>query len=60
MTTFEPVTGDYADEERLPLLNLSEARQAVVLLLHLADDTVEGQEAERLARDLGARLPAPE
>ena len=60
MDTFEPVTGNYPAEERLPLLTLSEARRAVVLLQHLADDTVEGREAEDLAHDLAARLPSPE
>ncbi|MFF9199984.1 hypothetical protein ACF09L_32735 [Streptomyces sp. NPDC014779] len=60
MNSFEPPTGDYPDDERLPLLTLDEARRAVALLLHLADDSAEGREAGQLAHDLALRLPAPE
>lgn len=51
-------TGSYPSDPRLPLLTLPEARAAVRLLMHLADDSVEGREARELALDVGARLPA--
>lgn len=52
-----PPTGTYLTEPRLPLLTLAEARDAVRLLMHLADDSVEGREARDLAADIGVRLP---
>ncbi|MFD7861839.1 hypothetical protein [Streptomyces sp. NPDC059783] len=58
MDSFPPVTGDYPTDPRVPLLTLAEAQDAVRLLLHLADDSVEGQEARDLAADIGARLPS--
>lgn len=53
-----PPTGTYPSDPRLPLLTLAEARDAVRLLMHLADDSVEGREARDLAADLGSRLPS--
>lgn len=53
-------TGTYSTAPRLPLLTLDEAREAVRLLLHLADDTAAGREAVQLAGELGLRLPAPD
>lgn len=55
-----PPTGTYPSDPRLPLLTLAEARDAVRLLMHLADDSTEGREAAQLAGELGVRLPAPE
>ncbi|MFG3136079.1 hypothetical protein ACGFZA_07635 [Streptomyces sp. NPDC048211] len=53
-----PPTAPYPSDPRLPLLTLTEARDAVRLLMHLADDSPEGREARELALDVGARLPA--
>lgn len=53
-----PPTGTYPTDPRLPLLTLAEARAAVRLLMHLADDSAEGREARELALDIGVRLPA--
>ncbi|MFI6771163.1 hypothetical protein [Streptomyces sp. NPDC050355] len=48
-----------ADEERLPLLTLGEARAAVELLQRLADGRGDGAFAARqLAGKLARRLPA--
>ncbi|MEV0917869.1 hypothetical protein AB0I93_26875 [Streptomyces sp. NPDC049967] len=58
MDSFSPPTGTYPSEPRLPLLTLTEARDAVRLLMHLADDSLEGQEARELASDIGVRLSA--
>ncbi|MFF7183108.1 hypothetical protein [Streptomyces sp. NPDC008121] len=60
METCEPVTGDYPDELRLPLLTASEARAAVgyMHLLETLDLTPRGQAAGQLASDLARRLPA--
>lgn len=58
MDVFEPVTGDYPNEPREPLLTFTEAREAVRLLQLLADDEEEGQAARQLLGDLAARLPA--
>ncbi|MEU9861304.1 hypothetical protein AB0D99_10530 [Streptomyces sp. NPDC047971] len=55
-----PVTDDYPDPTRLPLISLYEAREAMELLLHFADDTSEGWAAGELARVLAARLPTEE
>ncbi|MFE9850289.1 hypothetical protein ACFYPN_15965 [Streptomyces sp. NPDC005576] len=51
-------TASHPSDPRLPLLTLEEARAAVRLLMHLADDSVEGREAAELAGVLGMRLPA--
>lgn len=48
----------YSSDPRLPLLTLPEARDVVRLLMWLADDSEEGREAERLAGDIGLRLPS--
>ncbi|WP_329616439.1 hypothetical protein OG244_28335 [Streptomyces brevispora] len=53
-----PPTDPYPSGPRLPLLTLAEARDAVRLLMLLADDSVEGREARDLAADLGSRLPS--
>ncbi|MFD3998869.1 hypothetical protein [Streptomyces sp. NPDC058583] len=58
MDTFPPVSGDYTDAPRLPLVTLDEARQAVEVLLHLEDESEEGWAARHLAHELAARLPA--
>ncbi|MGW2594804.1 hypothetical protein ACWCXC_31690 [Streptomyces sp. NPDC001515] len=56
---FSPTpTDSYPADPRLPLLTLPEARDAVRLLMHLADDTEAGREARELALEVGARLPA--
>ncbi|WP_329123948.1 hypothetical protein [Streptomyces sp. NBC_01353] len=60
MNTFSPVSGDYPDAPRLPLITLAEARQAVELLTHFGDDTDEGRAAFQLAGDIALRLPAAE
>lgn len=53
-----PPTTSYPTDPRVPLLTLAEAREAVRLLLHLADDSMEGREARELALNIGVRLPA--
>lgn len=53
-----PPTGTYPTDPRLPLLTLTEARDAVRLLMHLADDSPAGREARELALNLGSRLPS--
>lgn len=53
-----PPTGTYPTEPRLPLLALAEARDAVRLLMHLADGSAEGREARELAADVAGRLPS--
>lgn len=55
-----PVTGDYPDDPRLPLLTAAEAREAVgyLLLLESLDLTLRGRAAGQLAGDLARRLPA--
>lgn len=53
-----PPTGTYPSDPRLPLLTLSEARDAVRLLMHLADDSAEGREARELAAEVAGRLPS--
>ncbi|MCX5158115.1 hypothetical protein OOK39_02215 [Streptomyces sp. NBC_00264] len=58
MDSYPPVTGTYPTDPRLPLLTLDEAREAVRLLGHFADDSPEGKAAGDLAADLGRRLPA--
>lgn len=57
MDSFPP-TGTYPTDPRLPLLTLAEARDAVRLLMHLADDSLEGREARELAAEVAARLPS--
>lgn len=51
-------TAPYPSDPRLPLLTLPEARDAVRLLMLLADDSEAGREARNLAAEVGARLPA--
>lgn len=53
-----PPTAPYPSDPRLPLLTLAEARDAVRLLMLLADDSEAGLEARDLAAEVGARLPA--
>jgi hypothetical protein len=60
MSAFQPITDEYHDEPRLPLLTLTEARAAVRLLRSRADDSADGREAAQLAYDLASRLPADE
>lgn len=48
----------YPSDPRLLLLTLAEARDAVRLLMLLADDSEAGREARDLAGELGVRLPA--
>ncbi|MFB7424714.1 hypothetical protein ACFC0K_15725 [Streptomyces hydrogenans] len=50
----------FTDDPRVPLITLTEVREAVVLLLHLSEqDTEEGHRAGQLASDLALRLPEP-
>ncbi|MGW9245782.1 hypothetical protein [Streptomyces badius] len=51
-------TGSYPAAPRVPLITLEEAREAVRLLLHFADDSPEGQAAGAWAADVALRLPA--
>lgn len=53
-----PPTAPYPSDPRLPLLTLAEARDAVRLLMHLADDSTEGREARELAAEVAGRLPS--
>ncbi|MGW9437961.1 hypothetical protein [Streptomyces sp. NPDC055607] len=55
--TAAPVTGDYPDEPRLPLLTAAEARELFGLLLHFDDDSEQGRRAGQMARDLAMRVP---
>ncbi|WP_406078690.1 hypothetical protein OG337_28845 [[Kitasatospora] papulosa] len=48
----------YLRAPRLPLLTLDEAREAVRLLLHFADESPEGRAAGEWAADVALRLPA--
>ncbi|MFB9558608.1 hypothetical protein [Streptomyces roseoviridis] len=59
METCEPVTGDYPDEPRLPVLTAAEAREAVgyLRLLETLDVTPRGRAAGQLAADLAQRIP---
>jgi hypothetical protein len=59
-TFTEPVTGDYPDDPRLPLLTAAEAREAVgyLRLLESLDITPRGRAAGQLAADLAGRLPS--
>ncbi|MFJ6487063.1 hypothetical protein [Streptomyces californicus] len=50
--------GSYSTAPRLPLVTLEEAREAVRLLRHFADDSPEGQEAGVWAADVALRLPS--
>ncbi|WP_179889727.1 MULTISPECIES: hypothetical protein [unclassified Streptomyces] len=52
------LTGSYPTAPRLPLITLEEAREAVRLLQHFADDSPEGQQAGVWAADVALRLPA--
>ncbi|MCX5433995.1 hypothetical protein OHU11_40625 (plasmid) [Streptomyces sp. NBC_00257] len=58
MDSYPPVTVTYPSTPRLPLLTADEAREAVRLLRHFADNSAEGQAAGDLAADLARRLPA--
>ncbi|MFF1843080.1 hypothetical protein ACFVW9_15205 [Streptomyces sp. NPDC058217] len=58
MDSYPPVTASYPSDPRLPLLTLDEAREAVRLLRHFADDSLEGRTARDLAANLGRRLPS--
>ncbi|MFF1650168.1 hypothetical protein [Streptomyces sp. NPDC058240] len=58
MDSYPPVTGSYPSAPRLPLLTADEAREAVRLLRHFADDSAEGRAGGDLAADLARRLPA--
>ncbi len=51
-------TGSYPTSSRLPLVTLAEAREAVRLLQHFADDSPEGQEAGAWVAEVALRLPA--
>ncbi|MET9957461.1 hypothetical protein ABZ135_38740 [Streptomyces sp. NPDC006339] len=60
MDTFEPVTGDYPNEERLPLLLLSEAEE-IIRLLRLLENHVSPETAFAAGQMIGvlaSRLPA--
>ncbi len=50
-------TGSYPTAPRLPLITLEEAREAVRLLQHFADDSPEGRDAGVWAADMALRLP---
>ncbi|MEU0030801.1 hypothetical protein [Streptomyces sp. NPDC006335] len=60
METAEPVTGDYPNEPRVPVLTATEAREAVgyMRLLETLDLTPRGRAAGQLAADLAQRIPA--
>lgn len=51
-------TGSYPAESRLPLITLEEAREAVRLLQHFADDSPAGQEAGAWVAEVALRLSA--
>lgn len=51
-------TGSYPTAPRLPLVTLDEAREAVRLLQHFADDSPEGRDAGVWAADMALRLPS--
>lgn len=51
-------TGSYPVSPRLPLVTLEEAREAVRLLQHFADDSPEGQAAGSWVAEVALRLPA--
>ncbi len=51
-------TGSYPTAPRLPLVTLTEAREAVRLLQHFADDSPEGQQAGAWVAEVALRLPA--
>ncbi|MBQ1118495.1 hypothetical protein [Streptomyces sp. C3-3] len=51
-------TGSYPTAQRVPLVTLAEAREAVRLLLHFADDSPEGQQAGAWVAEVALRLPA--
>ncbi len=50
--------GSYSTTPRLPLITLTEARQAVRLLQHFADDSPEGRDADSWVAEVALRLPA--
>ncbi|MET7549200.1 hypothetical protein ABZS94_26055 [Streptomyces sp. NPDC005500] len=54
MDSFEPVTDDYPDDRRLPLLTAAEARDAVSFMqkLEALELTPHGRAAGALAHDL--------
>ncbi|MFI7329315.1 hypothetical protein ACIBQ3_32350 [Streptomyces rubiginosohelvolus] len=51
-------TGSYPAAPRLSLVTLEEAREAVRLLQHFADDSPEGQAADAWVAEVALRLPA--
>ncbi|MFE7110118.1 hypothetical protein ACFU98_30480 [Streptomyces sp. NPDC057575] len=51
------MTGTYPSDPRLPLHTFDETRTAVRLLLRLADDSAERQEAIDLVNEVARRLP---
>ncbi|CAH9419557.1 hypothetical protein SGL43_06612 [Streptomyces globisporus] len=50
-------TGSYPTAPRLPLVTLAEAREAVRLLQHFADDSPEGRDAGAWVAEVALRLP---
>ncbi|MER5312714.1 hypothetical protein ABT034_33630 [Streptomyces sp. NPDC002773] len=60
MDHFEPITADYPQAPRLPLLTAAEAREAIrhLFLLEQLDLSPRGAAAGQLASELARRLPA--
>lgn len=60
MDSSEPVTGEYLNDPRVPLLTAAEVREAVGYLLALEelDSTPRGKAAGDLAHELALRIPA--
>lgn len=50
--------GSYPTTQRLPLITLTEAREAVRLLQHFADDSPEGRDTDAWVAEVALRLPA--
>lgn len=50
--------GSYPTAPRLPLVTLEEAREAVRLLQHFADDSPEGRDASAWVAEVALRLQA--
>ncbi len=50
--------GSYPTTPRLPLITLTEAREAVRLLQHFADDSPEGRDADAWVAEVAWRMPA--
>lgn len=51
-------TDSYPTAPRLPLITLDEAREAVRLLRHFADDSPDGRDAGAWVAEVALRLPA--